>query len=120
MREELTEDTLEVLTWENLGYRLGWLFGETDEALMGDIYSWCVGPVGDSSRSWLRSCDGSWLTRWIISRQYFAVWLPTGVYKRNSAQDALDVMPPIDEEQCQAIVTRCPTSEITGTLEKCL
>ena len=34
--------TLEQLTWQNLGWRLSKLFGETDEALVDDMYEWCV------------------------------------------------------------------------------
>lgn len=30
------------LTWDNLGWRLGSLFGETDEDLIDEMYDWCV------------------------------------------------------------------------------
>ncbi|QLG61476.1 endonuclease/exonuclease/phosphatase family protein [Halorarum salinum] len=36
------EDALERLTWENLGWRLGKLFGETSDDLRGELYDWCV------------------------------------------------------------------------------
>ncbi len=35
-------DTLRVLTWDNLGYRLGHLFGKTDGVLVEQMYNWCV------------------------------------------------------------------------------
>jgi hypothetical protein len=37
-----TEKTLGDLTWENLGYRLGKLFGETSPLLIDQMYEWCV------------------------------------------------------------------------------
>ena len=37
------EPTLDKLTWENLGFRLGTLFGgETPEPLREELYNWCV------------------------------------------------------------------------------
>jgi hypothetical protein len=30
------------LTWENLGYRLGCLFGDTNPKLIDQLYDWCV------------------------------------------------------------------------------
>lgn len=40
--EEMSDDTLERLTWENLGWRLGKLLGEASEAHMEELYEWCV------------------------------------------------------------------------------
>lgn len=31
----------EELTWDNLGYRLGSLFGETDDELRQELFEWC-------------------------------------------------------------------------------
>ncbi|MBX0298041.1 hypothetical protein [Haloarcula nitratireducens] len=31
----------EDLTWDNLGYRLGSLFGNTDEDLRQELFEWC-------------------------------------------------------------------------------
>ncbi|MFC7009381.1 endonuclease/exonuclease/phosphatase family protein [Halalkalicoccus sp. GCM10025322] len=33
---------LDQLTWENLGWRLGQLFGDTSEELQEELYEWCV------------------------------------------------------------------------------
>ena len=33
---------LDKLTWENLGYRLGKLFGETTDEMIEQQYEWCV------------------------------------------------------------------------------
>lgn len=41
-----TEKTLADLTWENLGYRLGKLFGETSPLLIDLMYEWCVHQQG--------------------------------------------------------------------------
>jgi hypothetical protein len=40
--QSYTERTLAELTWENLGYRLGKLFGETSPLLIDLMYEWCV------------------------------------------------------------------------------
>jgi hypothetical protein len=40
--QSYTERTLSELTWENLGYRLGKLFGETSPLLIDLMYEWCV------------------------------------------------------------------------------
>ena len=40
--QDYTPDTLKTLTWDNLGYRLGKLFGETSDELIEKIYNWCV------------------------------------------------------------------------------
>lgn len=45
------EDALERLTWNNLGWRLGRLFGETPDELREEILEWCVDQrdrTGDS------------------------------------------------------------------------
>ncbi|WP_157972507.1 hypothetical protein [Saliphagus sp. LR7] len=31
----------EELTWDNLGYRLGSVFGETDDDLRQELFEWC-------------------------------------------------------------------------------
>lgn len=31
----------EELTWDNLGYRLGSIFGETDDDLRQELFEWC-------------------------------------------------------------------------------
>ena len=31
----------EKLTWDNLGYRLGSIFGETDKDLQQELFEWC-------------------------------------------------------------------------------
>jgi hypothetical protein len=30
------------LTWNNLGWRLGYMFGPTSDEMIGAIYDWCV------------------------------------------------------------------------------
>ena len=37
-----TEVTLSRLTWQNLGWRIGATVGQTSEALMDEMYDWCV------------------------------------------------------------------------------
>ena len=37
-----TERTLKELKWDNLGYRLGKLFGNTSPRLVDELYDWCV------------------------------------------------------------------------------
>lgn len=44
--EIYTEDTLEELTWDNLGWRLGRLFDETSEDLKEEIFNWCKKKQG--------------------------------------------------------------------------
>lgn len=34
--------TLQRLTWDNLGWRLGKLFGPAEEELIEELYDWCV------------------------------------------------------------------------------
>lgn len=36
------DPNLEKLTWDNLGYRLGSLFGETSDELQQKLFEWCV------------------------------------------------------------------------------
>jgi hypothetical protein len=36
------EETLRQLTWNNLGYRLGKLFGATSADHLDQMYDWCV------------------------------------------------------------------------------
>lgn len=36
------DDTLKKLTWHNLGYRLGAIYGETSQELIGVAYDWAV------------------------------------------------------------------------------
>ncbi|UWG49314.1 Uncharacterized protein AArcCO_4139 (plasmid) [Halalkaliarchaeum sp. AArc-CO] len=40
--EDFGENAFRVLSWHNLGYRLGLLFGETPSELKEDMYYWCV------------------------------------------------------------------------------
>lgn len=40
--ETFTAETLEQLSWHNLGWRLGTLFGETPTELKAELYDWCV------------------------------------------------------------------------------
>lgn len=44
---EYTAATLNELTWDNLGYRPGGIFGETSLGLIDQQYEWCVRPQGD-------------------------------------------------------------------------
>lgn len=39
---ELDDRVLDQLTWENLGWRLGKLFGSASEELQEEMYEWCV------------------------------------------------------------------------------
>lgn len=39
---EYTEETLQRLSWHNLGWRLGMLFDETPTELKEELYMWCV------------------------------------------------------------------------------
>jgi len=36
------------LTWENLGYRLGCLFGETSDELREELFEWCKKQQAES------------------------------------------------------------------------
>jgi len=40
------EQTLRTLTWENLGFRLGKLFGKTAPNFIDEMYEWCVRQYG--------------------------------------------------------------------------
>ena len=40
--DKYTGDTLEDLTWDNLGFRLGSFFGSTKDDLIDELYDWCV------------------------------------------------------------------------------
>ena len=40
--EHYSETTLRELTWDNLGYRLGALIGDTSPKLVDELYDWCV------------------------------------------------------------------------------
>jgi len=40
--EDFGEMAFKKLSWRNLGYRLGLLFGETPRNLKEDLYYWCV------------------------------------------------------------------------------
>lgn len=40
--EAYQDDTLETLTWQNLGYRLGKLLGPASETLQDELYETCV------------------------------------------------------------------------------
>lgn len=40
--EEYDYVSLKELTWDNLGYRLGKLFGETTDEVIEQQYEWCV------------------------------------------------------------------------------
>jgi hypothetical protein len=42
------EPDLERLTWENLGWRLGTLFGETSDELRQRLFEWCVDQQAES------------------------------------------------------------------------
>lgn len=39
---EMEDDVLNHLTWENLGWRLGKVFGDTSDERKEDLYEWCV------------------------------------------------------------------------------
>jgi len=45
--DEYAANTLRELTWENLGYRLGKLFGETSAERVDQMYVWCVDQQRD-------------------------------------------------------------------------
>ena len=40
--EEYGETAHEKLSWHNLGWRMGTLFGETSTELKDELYMWCV------------------------------------------------------------------------------
>lgn len=41
-QEDYGEQAFETLSWHNLGYRFGLLFGETSGELQEELYDWCV------------------------------------------------------------------------------
>ena len=45
-----SEKTLKSLKWENLGYRLGKLFGETPPDLIDGIFDWCAKHYNSQGR----------------------------------------------------------------------
>lgn len=45
-----TKQTLEQLTWQNVGYRMGEIFGETPEQQMDELYDWCVRQLKTQSK----------------------------------------------------------------------
>lgn len=44
------DETLDVLTWNNLGWRLGKLFGETPDDLREEMLEWCKHQRNRSER----------------------------------------------------------------------
>lgn len=40
--QEYGEGPMQSLTWQNLGYRLGKVLGETSAELTEEMYDWCV------------------------------------------------------------------------------
>lgn len=48
--ERYSEATLKELTWDNLGYRVGALFGETSPLLVDELYLWCVRQQSERAR----------------------------------------------------------------------
>jgi hypothetical protein len=40
--EDFGERAFQTLSWKNLGYRFGLLFGKTSEELQEELYYWCV------------------------------------------------------------------------------
>lgn len=40
--QQYTDETLSRLTWNNLGWRLGYLFGPTSDEMIALMYDWCV------------------------------------------------------------------------------
>ncbi|RQG88876.1 hypothetical protein EA462_10790 [Natrarchaeobius halalkaliphilus] len=47
--EDFGELAFSKLSWQNLGYRLGVMFGETSEELQEELYDWCVRQMRESS-----------------------------------------------------------------------
>lgn len=46
--EDFGEQAFEELSWQNLGYRLGLLFGDTSEELQEELYGWCVAQMREA------------------------------------------------------------------------
>lgn len=40
--KKYTDATLKLLTWENLGYRMGKIFGATSDELIDELHDWCA------------------------------------------------------------------------------
>ena len=36
------EDSLNIITWQNMGFRLGQLFGDTPPDLVEELFQWCA------------------------------------------------------------------------------
>jgi hypothetical protein len=49
-QEDYGETAFAKLSWHNLGYRLGLLFGETSPALKAELYTWCVRQMRESNQ----------------------------------------------------------------------
>jgi hypothetical protein len=47
---EYGEDTMSRLTWQNLGWRLGRIFGATPDSLIEEMYVWCVAQQAEVGR----------------------------------------------------------------------
>ena len=43
------DGVLDKLTWDNLGWRLGKLFGETSEEQIEELFDWCVDQRDDTA-----------------------------------------------------------------------
>ena len=48
--KEYDPKTLEILYWQNLGYRLGKLLGETSNELQEEMYDLCVSQQGEKEK----------------------------------------------------------------------
>ena len=42
------DTVLDELTWDNLGWRMGKLFGETEEDRIEEVFEWCVGQLQET------------------------------------------------------------------------
>ena len=49
--KKYTDDTLEDLTWENLGFRLGSIIGSTKDDLINELYDWCVEQHAEAKKA---------------------------------------------------------------------
>lgn len=43
--EDFGENAHRELSWQNLGYRLGKLFGDTSDEMIKEMYVWCVSQM---------------------------------------------------------------------------
>lgn len=50
-KDDFGEQAFKTLSWRNLGYRLGLLFGETPEPMQRELYDWCVRQMREQRRS---------------------------------------------------------------------